>query len=737
MVLKKAASGDIVDLFQGELLTSRLEQAKKTKIIDWLYTSKLYCVNNEAELRSFVDRALACPTPKAVDTETTGLLVGTDKLVGVSVAWVENDEPVSFYVPILSDVAKVNIPPHVTLSILKPLIEQPCVYYNFRFDYKFLRAVGITAKCLADVQVMKLFPLDGVDEAKFLKLKHGTLKDLFRQEFGLDMLNLEDILGKGVYSFALAPLELGKLYAATDAYATIKLYNAYLAKTEMTGVIYDMETRLLPIVAEIEYRGIKIDVDALNQAKEKVLEENKELQQKIYEIAGEQFNIGSPQQLGKILYEKLGLPVGVMTNEDGDTPSTDKHALAKLDHPIITYIVKYKKNQKLLTAFLGKLSSNLGSDGHIHTHLNPYGAVTGRFTSDHPNLQQIPKAKDDAENSAVLRKAFVADKGYYLLDFDYSMIEYRLLASMCKDQHLLKMFKDGVDVHAGTASILFGVPLDKVNKDLRNKGKTLNFGLIYGMGTISLANNLKCSEQEAEDMLNDYFKKIPGVLPWINKIKDEARKNKFVKTEYGRKRNLVNLYLNPHEKENRGKIGEDLRKAVNTKIQGTAADILKIAMIRLDKHLKDKDIHMVLQVHDELLFEVNENIPVSEAVELIKKCMELKIDGFVDIVADAAIGYSWGDVIDYEPGMTLDNIPLGSRMTIIGSPEILIKTGPELKKLFKNNKGECATFIRAGSTLMEPEDVDEETGEVTPVKVFPKRSLVSNIESLGLKVSFS
>lgn len=737
MVLKKSPPGAIIDLFQQDLLQSKIALAKKTKNIDWLYTSKLYCINDEAELRSFVDRALACPTPKAVDTETTGLLVGTDKLVGVSVAWEENGETVAFYVPVLSDVDKVNIPPHVTLSILKPLIEQPCVYYNFRFDYKFLRAVGIQAQCLADVQVMKLFPPEGMDEARFLILKRGSLKDLFKLEFGLDMLNLEDVLGKGIFSFSLAPLELGKLYAATDSYATLKLYNAFLTKTDTKGVIYDLETRLLPIVAEIEYRGIKIDVQALEQAKEKVSKENRELEKQIYELAGERFNIGSPQQLGKILFEKLGLPPGEMTSEDSDTPSTDKHALSKLHHPIIAHITKYKKNQKLITAFLGKLSANLGADGHVHTHLNPYGAITGRFTSDHPNLQQIPKAKDDAENSAVLRKAFVADKGYYLLDFDYSMIEYRLLASFCKDQHLLKMFKDGVDVHAGTASLLYGVPLDKITKELRNKGKTLNFGLIYGMGTQKLANDLKCTVEEAEKTLDDYFKKIPGVGLWIDKVKTEAKAKKAVATLYGRKRNLPNLALNPFEKANKPLIGQDLRKAVNTTIQGTAADILKIAMVRLDKHLKGKDMHMVLQVHDELLFEVNENIPIDEAVDLIRRCMEIKIDGFVDIVADAAIGYSWGDAVDYEPGMTLDSIPLGTRMTVSGSPELFVEKGEQLKSLFKNNKGECTTYIKVGSTLAEPEDVDTDTGEITAVKVFPGRQLTRNIEALGLNVSFA
>ncbi len=729
-----------LDFISPLMVKDKLNYISKTKNINWLYSSKLFCINDETELRAIVEKALACSNPKAVDTETTGLLVGTDKLVGVSVSWVEEDgEPISFYVPVLSDVDKVKIPPHVTLSILKPLLEQPCVFFNFRFDYKFLRSVGIEAKCLADVQLMRLFPKGGMDDVQFSKLKSSSLKDSFKEEFDLDMLNLEDILGKGIYSFSLAPLELGKLYAAVDAFATIKLYNKYLNNID-NGFIYDLETRLLPIVAEIEYRGIKIDSESLKKAREEITAENRELEKKIYALAGEPFLISSPQQLGKILYEKLKLPVTDMTTEDGDTPSTDKFALNKIDHPIIEPLLKYKKNLKLITAFLGKLASNLSEDGHIHTHLNPYGAISGRFTSDHPNLQQVPKAKEDEENSAILRKSFIADKGYYLLDFDYSMVEYRLLASMCKDPKLIKMFADGVDVHTGTASIMFGVPVDKVTKDLRTKGKTLNFGIIYGMGPSGLAKQLKCTVEDAKNLLRDYFKAIPGVRPWIDNARQDAKIRKCTSTYYGRIRRLPKLAL-PETEENKRFIGEALRQAVNTTIQGTAADILKIAMIRLDKALKDKDIHMILQVHDELLFQVNENIPIQEAVDLIKKCMELKIEGFVPIVADPAVGYSWGNVIDYEPGMTLDNIPVGDKITVSGESSLILGKGEELKQLFREFKGEHEVYIRMNdhekNYLIKPQDTDQETGEITEMKVFPNGKLIKNIENIGLSVKIN
>ncbi|VVB50702.1 DNA polymerase family A [uncultured archaeon] len=742
--MKNAVNPEQADLFQSSLVSQRLEHAKKTKNVSWLESARLHCVNDEATLRQFVERALASPNPKAADTETTGLRPREDKLVGISVAWVEDDgHPVSFYVPLLSDVDTVKIDPLVTLSILKPLLETKLIWYNFKFDYKFLKAVGIEAGLLADVSLMKLLPKAGLDHGHFEAAGDTSLKELYKKHFGLDMLNLEDALGKGVYNFALASLELGKMYAATDAYATVLLYHKLLDLTDM-GFIYSLETQLLPIVANMEYRGIKIDDDSLRKATETFTKENRELAEEIFAMAGRKFNIGSPQQLSELLYGELKLPVSSYTSEDSKTPSTDKAALKKLDHPIVKPILTYKANDKLLTTFLKKLPRALDPEHHLHSNLNSYGAVSGRFTSTSPNIQQIPKAKDDTSNSAVLRKAFVADEGYYLLDVDYGQIEYRIFASLCGDPNLKSAFLNGVDFHLQTASTMFGVPLDKVSDADRQKGKTINFGLLFGMQAYGLSQQLRCSEEEAQKLLDTYFRMMPTVQPWISNEKDRARTCGYAETIYGRKRMLPDALL-PYTEDTKSRISKALREAVNHRVQGTAADILKMSMIRLDMAIKKRnwDMHMLMQVHDELVFLVHESIPVSESVALVKKCMELRtptacveprLQDFVPIVADASVGYSWGNSVDYVDGLELEDIPYHNKLIVIGDPKDLVGRGPELKEIFKKYPGKSEVLLNVGGNFVEPSNTDKETGEVTELRILGSKRQIKEIESLGLTV---
>jgi DNA polymerase-1 len=546
------------------------------------------------------------------------------------------------------------------------------------------------------------------------------------------MLSLSDILGKGIFNFALAPLELGRLYAATDAFATIMLYYKLKDSTD-SGFIYDLEARLLPIVANMEYRGIKIDTESLKKATETLDLENKQLTEEIYALAGSRFNISSSAQLLKVLYEDLHLPVTDYTNDTSGVPSTDKDALKKLEHPIIAPLLKYKSNQKLITTFLKKLSTTLGTDKHVHTTLNSYGAISGRFTSNSPNLQQIPKAKDATENSAVLRKAFVADEGYYLLDVDYGQIEYRVFASLCGDAFLRSAFERGVDFHSQTASVMFGVPLDKVTDALRHKGKTINFGLLFGMQAYGLSQQLKCPEEEAQKLLDMYFEKMPTVKRWIANEKDRIRMSGESLTIYGRRRKLPKAKLHIHDQEHKSMVAKALREGVNHKVQGTAADMLKISMVRLNNALKGKDMYPILQVHDELIFLVSESIPVAEAVALVKNAMELKIEGFVPIVAEASVGYSWGGAVEYEEGMTLEDVPYRNSITVTGEPEAMAERAQDLKDIFIKYPGDSEVLLKVGDKIIMPNYVDSDTGEIRDIRILASKRQIREVEDLGLK----
>lgn len=726
------------DLFESTLVQDKIEYVKKTKNIAWLETANLILVTAVEQLKQLVTEALSTDTPKAVDTETTGI-TKDDKIVGVSVSWKKYDtgKPIAFYVPLYSEVEEVPIPPYTTLAILKPLIEQQCLWYNFKFDYQVFKSVGIEAGLLADVSLMEVFPREGVDNTEFNRLKHTGLKQRFKEVFDLDMLSLSDVLGKGVYNFSLAPLELAKSYATVDAYATLMLYEHYLKLIDQEDFIYKLETKVLPIVANMEYQGVRINLDYVKEVREELMSENKTFSDKIYELAGEVFNIGSGPMLTHILYEKLKLPVlRFIENKDGslsNKPSTDKDALNLLKgkHDIIEPLIKYKENLKLVNTFLDNLRDSITSDGNIHTSYRPYGTISGRFVSTHPNLQQVPKSDDDESNKATIRKCFVATPGYYFLDFDYSQVEYRILASLSKDPELIKAFEnDSTDFHQQTASVMFGIPYDKVSSSERKKGKNLNFGLAYGLGAKTLAGKLNCTEEEAQKLYDLYFHKMPTTKIWMDETHSKIVNQQFATSFYGRVRKLPGA-----KSTDRGKKYAAMREGLNHEIQSTSADITKIAMVRCEKAIFGKGIRLLLQVHDELLFEVPETIPVQEAVDLIRKAMQLPIKEFVKLRVDASIGRNWGNCVDHVEGKGLEQIPEDEKYlrpkSIILEGD-LVKNGDALKNIFKKYPGDGIITLRVGETVMAPTSVDEETGEVVEVKVIISDNFLKEVKELGL-----
>jgi DNA polymerase-1 len=731
------------DLFESTLVQDKIAYVKKSKNISWLETANLLLVNTEAELRQLVTEALATDTPKAVDTETTGI-TKDDKLVGVSVSWKKHDtgNPIAFYVPLYSEVEEVGIPPYTTLAILKPLIEQPCIWYNFKFDYQVFKTVGFEAGLLADVSIMENFPKDGVDNTEFNRLKHTGLKQRFKDIFDLDMLSLSDVLGKGVYNFSLAPLELAKSYATVDAYATLMLYYHYVGLIDQKGFIYNLETKVVSIVANMEYQGVKIDLGFVKEVREELISENKEFSKKVYELAGEEFNIGSGPMLTHVLYEKLKLPVLKFIEDDKGNkttkPSTDKDALNLLKgkHEIIEPLIKYKENLKLINTFLDKLRDGIASDGNIHTSYRPYGTISGRFISIQPNLQQVPKSDDDESNKATIRKCFIASPGYYFLDFDYSQVEYRILASLSKDPELIKAFEnDDTDFHQQTASVMFGIPYDKVSSADRKKGKNLNFGLAYGLGAKTLAGKLSCTEEEAQKLYDMYFEKMPTTKIWMDETHSRIVQQQFSTSFHGRVRKLPGA-----KSTERGKRFAAMREGLNHEIQSTSADITKIAMVRCGKAIAGTGIRILLQVHDELLFEVPESFPVQEAVNLIRNAMQLPIKEFVKLRVDASIGRNWGNCVAHIEGKGLEQIPEeveNLKPTSLFIEGALVEKGEELKNIFKKFPGECMITLRIGGTELVPTDVVGETGEVLEVKVSPSEAFLREVKELGLVATIS
>jgi DNA polymerase I len=729
-----------LELFPGSLVKDRIEHTAKTKNIGWIAQQNFVLCNDEAELKSFVGEAMLAEVV-AADTETTGLnFPGEDRVVGISFAWKRLDKTlISVYVPIYSEVDSVLIEPCKTLSILKPLLEKNnLIWLNYGFDYRVFKSVGIEAGILADVSVMQLFPKGGLDSIEFSHLIKTGLKVRYKEIFSLDMLELSDILGKNIYNFALCPLSAAKSYATTDAFSTLQLYYYYLPLVDTDDFIYDLETRILKITANMSYCGIGVDLAKVGEVKAQILADNKNLEKTIYELAREKFTIGSPEALSDILYTKLKLPVmkyiedkvnHVLTSK----PSTDKESLVLLKgkHPIIEPLLEYKTNIKLVNTFLEKMQRVAVLDGRVHSSFRPFGTISGRFTSSGAmNLQQIPKSADEESYSFEIRECFIPRDGYYLVSCDFSQVEYKILAGLSQSPELLKAFEDeNADFHKTTASLLFNTPPNEVTKDQRNRGKTLNFGLVYGLAAYSLAKKLLVTEQEAESLYNLYFEKMPSVKRWITKTHEEIARNGMSASHYGRIRKLPGA-----KSVERGERESALREGLNNKMQATSSDITKVAMVRCDKILKGKDVNLILQIHDQLIFEVSESILIDDVVGWIKKAMQIDIKGFPKLTVDTDVGYSWGGAVKWVPGMTLDQISYLKTVTIGGISNRIVEHGEELKELFKRYPGENQVFIRMGEKTIAPESVDEETGEILETRVLASKKFLNEVMALGLEI---
>ncbi len=573
----------------------------------------------------------------AFDTETTSLNYMQARVVGVSFA-VEVGE--AAYVPFAHDYmdAPAQLSEQDVLGGLKALLEDESkkkIGQNLKYDAHVLANHGITLKGIAEDSMLESYVLDSTK-------RHG-MDDLALRLLGYNTIHFEDIAGKGVKQLTFNQIELAEAgpYAAEDADITLQIHQALndaLEKEPALKRVYrEIELPLLTVLLAIERNGVMIDTAMLEQQSKQLAERLKELEQQAYDEAGETFNLASPKQLGAILFEKLKIPAKKKTKTG--QYSTAEEVLQELaeDYALPKILLEHRSVSKLKSTYTDKLPLQVNQKtGRIHTSYNQTVAATGRLSSTDPNLQNIPIRSEEGRR---IRKAFIAPKGYKMLAADYSQVELRIMAHLSEDKTLLKAFAEGVDVHKATAAEVFGVPLDEVEMEQRRAAKAINFGLIYGMSAFGLAKQLNIGRYEAQDYIDVYFARYPGVKAYMDKTREQAHDQGYVETVFGRR-----LYLPEINSRNGQRRQYAERTAINAPMQGTAADIIKRAMISVDKALaaNKMDARVVMQVHDELVVEALES-DVDAVTDLLRNEMEQAASLKVPLIVDIGVGDNWDE----------------------------------------------------------------------------------------------
>ncbi|MFV2005406.1 MAG: DNA polymerase I [Gammaproteobacteria bacterium] len=573
----------------------------------------------------------------AFDTETTSLDYMKARVVGVSFA-VEVGE--AAYVPFAHDYmdAPQQLSEQDVLGGLQSLLEdenKKKIGQNLKYDAHVLANHGITLRGIAEDSMLESYVLDSTK-------RHG-MDDLALRLLGHNTIHFEDIAGKGAKQLTFNQIELEKAgpYAAEDADITLQIHQVLSAELDkeptLKKVYREIELPLLTVLLKIERNGVMIDVAMLEQQSKQLAERLKELEHQAYDEAGETFNLASPKQLGAILFEKLKIPAKKKTKTG--QYSTAEEVLQELaaDYPLPKILLEHRGVSKLKSTYTDKLPLQVNEKtGRIHTSYNQTVAATGRLSSTDPNLQNIPIRSEEGRR---IRQAFVAPDGYKMIAADYSQVELRIMAHLSEDKSLLKAFAEGVDVHRATAAEVFGVPLDEVEPDQRRAAKAINFGLIYGMSAFGLAKQLNIGRYEAQDYIDVYFARYPGVKVYMDKTRERAHDRGYVETVFGRR-----LYLPEINSRNGQRRQYAERTAINAPMQGTAADIIKRAMISVDHALSSSkvDAKVVMQVHDELVVEALEK-DVEVVADLLRIEMEQAASLKVPLVVDIGIGDNWDE----------------------------------------------------------------------------------------------
>lgn len=607
---------------------------------------KYEVVHDAAALQVWIDRIVDRGWV-AVDTETTGLDDMRADLVGVSLA-VEIGR--ACYIPLRhkaadrddlfgsDDLADGQMGFDDCIEMLKPILEDPSILkigQNMKYDAKILWRLGIDVAPIDDTMLISYAQHAGL---------HGHGMDTLSERY-LDHtpIPIKPLLGSGksAITFDRVPLDKAAPYAAEDADITLRLWHALkprLHSAKVTTVYETMERPLVPVLASMERAGIKVDRQTLSRMSSAFAQKMAGLEAEIHELADEKFNVGSPKQLGEILFDKMGLTGGKKGKTGAYATGADVLEDLATEHDLPARVLDWRQLSKLKSTYTDALQDHINPDtGRVHTSYSIAGAATGRLASTDPNLQNIPIRSEEGRR---IRQAFVAEEGKVLLALDYSQIELRILAHIAGIDELKQAFREGQDIHALTASEMFNVPLDEMTPDVRRQAKAINFGVIYGISGFGLARNLRIPRAEAQGFIDRYFERFPGIKDYMADTTAFAKEHGFVQTLFGRKIHT------PEISASGPRAGFAKRAAINAPIQGTAADVIRRAMIRMPDAIADLPATMLLQVHDELLFEVDADA-VEAVTERVREIMEgasmPAVNLTVPLTVDAGSGLNWSD----------------------------------------------------------------------------------------------
>ena len=572
----------------------------------------------------------------AFDTETTSLDYMQAEIVGVALA-VATDR--AAYIPLAHDYpgAPEQLNRDLVLTRLRPLLEdsqRAKVGQNLKYDANVLANYGITLRGIAHDSMLESYVLDATGS------RHD-MDTLALKYLGEKTTHFEEVAGKGAkqITFNAVAIEQAAPYAAEDAAVTLKLHQTLWPKLEseacLSTLYRDIELPLVPILSRIERNGARVDRQLLADQSHELGERLATLEQSAHDLAGQAFNLGSPKQLGEILFLKLELPVLKKTPKGAPSTAEDVLAELALDYPLPAVLMEYRSLSKLRSTYTDRLPDMIDpGTGRVHTSYHQAVTATGRLSSSDPNLQNIPIRTAEGRR---IRQAFCAPAGRSIVAADYSQIELRIMAHLSQDKGLLGAFGANLDVHSATAAEVFGVPLEDVSSDQRREAKAINFGLIYGMSAFGLAKQLRLGRHEAQAYIDRYFERYPGVADYMTQTRELAHSQGYVETLFGRR-----LYLPEINARNKQRQMAAERTAINAPMQGTAADIIKLAMIAVDEWLSKTDIDalMIMQVHDELVFEVADT-EVATLTSAIPDLMAAVASLDVPLLVEAGVGTNW------------------------------------------------------------------------------------------------